>query len=104
MSVLKSVLKEELQRLKSLSKVYKVEIKKLPKGSISIKKIRNGQYAYLAFRKGKKVCWNYLGSASSEGVQKVQSQIQERRKIESLMSQASKNLHEVQGMMRVRKA
>lgn len=104
MSVLKSVLKEEAKRLKALSKMYKVEIKKLPKGSVSLKKIRNGHYAYLAFRKGKRVHFNYLGQAGSEPVQKMQAQIEERRKIQSLMKQASINLHEVQGMMRVRKA
>lgn len=104
MSVLKSVLEEELRRLKSLSKIYKGEINKLPKGCISIKKIRNGNYAYLAYRKGKKVRFDYLGNIASKDVKKVQDQIFERRKIESLLSQASKNLVEVQRMMRGRKA
>jgi hypothetical protein len=102
MSVLKDVLKEELQRLKSLSNIYKGEIKKLPKGSISIKHIRNGDYAYLVFRDGDKVSFNYLGPASSEKVGQLKEKIDERRKLKSLMSQASKNLHEVQSMLRVR--
>lgn len=102
MSVLKDVLNEELKRLKSLSVVYRGEIKKLPKGSISIKRIRNGDYAYLAIRNGDKVSFNYLGPASSEKVGQLKEKIDERRKLKSLLSQTSKNLHEVQSMLRVR--
>jgi hypothetical protein len=102
MSVLKDVLKEELHRLKSLSNIYKREIKKLPKGSISIKHIRNGDYAYLVIRNGDKVSFNYLGLASSKDVAMLKEKIEERRKIKSLMSQTSRNLHEVQSMLRGR--
>jgi hypothetical protein len=104
MSILKSILKEEEKRLKSLSKLYREELKKLPKGSISIKNIRNGQYAYRAYRNGEKVRFDYLGKASSEVVQKIGTQIQERRKVESLMNQVAEKLREVQGMISGRKA
>ncbi len=104
MSILKSILKEEAKRLQALSKLYRIELKRLPKGSISLKKIRNGEYAYLAYRKGPRVHFDYLGKASSENVKKLHAQIQERRKVESLMSQAAENLREVQGMIRGRKA
>jgi hypothetical protein len=104
MSVLKSVLKEEEKRLQSLSKMYRKKIDSLPKGSISLKKIRNGQYAYLAYREGKKVCFTYLGNASSDEALKMKAKIQERKKIESLMKQTIVNLHEVQGMLRGRAA
>jgi hypothetical protein len=103
MSVLKNVLKEEMRRLKSLSNLYEKKIKHLPKGTISIKHIRNGKYAYLAFRNKDGVFYKYLGPVSSEKVSELQEKIKERRKLKSLMSQASKNLHEVQGMLRVRK-
>jgi hypothetical protein len=103
-SVLKGVLKEEMQRLKSLVDVYKGEIKKLPKGSISIKHIRNGDYAYLAYRNGVKICFDYLGSADSGHVRHLKEKILERKKLESLMGQASKNLREVRRMLRVRQS
>jgi hypothetical protein len=103
MSVLKNVLKEEMRRLKSLSNLYEKKIKGLPKGSISVKHIRNGEYAYLAFRNKDGVFFKYLGPVSSEKVSELKEKIAERRKLKSLMSQASKNLHEVQSMLRVRK-
>ena len=65
MSVLRQVLKEEVKRLKSLSKVYAGDIKKLPRGSISVKSIKNGEYAYRAFRDGEKVRFEYLGETAT---------------------------------------
>jgi hypothetical protein len=102
MSVLRQVLKEEVQRLKSLSKVYASDIKKLPRGSISVKSIKNGEYAYRAFRDGEKVRFEYLGKNASDEVRQLSEKIVERRKLESLKRQASKNLREAQGMLRVR--
>jgi len=104
MSVLKGILREEEKRLKALSRMYRSELRKLPKGSISLKKIRNGKYAYLAYRDGKRVRFDYLGNASSEAVKRLHVQIRERRKVESLMSQASENLREVERMIRGSKA
>lgn len=102
MSVLRQVLKEEVQRLKSLSKVYASDIRKLPRGSISVKSIKNGEYAYRAFREGEKVRFEYLGKKSSEEVLRLSEQIMERRKLESLKRRAMNNLREAQGMLRVR--
>lgn len=104
MSVLRGILKEEKQRLRALLKMYGSEAKRLPRGSISLKRIRNGQYAYLAYRKEGRVHFEYLGVASSEPVQIMSKKIVERRKLESLVKRAKENLQEVEGMLRVRAA
>lgn len=101
MSVLRQILEEEVQRLKSLSKVYEKDIRKLPKGSISVKSYGNGEYAYLSFRKGEKIRHEYVGKSSSENVRELREKIEERRRLESLKSLAAKNLREAQGMLRV---
>lgn len=104
MSVLRGILKEEKQRLKALLRMYGSEVKALPRGSISVKHIRNGEYAYLAYRKQGRVHFDYLGAASSEPVQKMNEKVAERRKLESLVKRAKDNLKEVEGMLRVRAA
>lgn len=104
MSVLRGVLKEEKQRLKALLRMYGSEVKALPRGSISLKRIRNGEYAYLAYREKGQVHFDYLGVASSESVHKMNEKIVERRKLEALVKRAKTNLKEVEGMLRVRAA
>jgi len=101
MSVLRGVLKEEKQRLKALLRMYGSEVKALPRGSISIKHIRNGEYAYLAFRNKGGVQFDYLGEATSEPVQKMKQKIAERRKLAALVKKAKANLKELERMLSV---
>ena len=62
MSYLKSILKEEYERLRALSGKYQDEISALPRGSISIKKRNQREYVYLAYRKKGNVKFEYVGS------------------------------------------
>lgn len=104
MSVLRGILKEEEQRLKSLSRMYAREIRKLPRGCLSLKRIRGGEYAYLAYRKGGRVNFDYLGLAESAKVATIRAQVEERRKLQVLMRKTRQNLSEVERMLRVRPA
>ena len=104
MSVLRGILKEEGKRLKSLTRMYSSEIRKLPRGCLSVKRIRNGEYAYLAYRKGGRVRFDYLGSIQSDKVADMRGKVEERRKLQSLMRKAKRNLEEVERMLRVRPA
>ncbi|MBF0430457.1 MAG: hypothetical protein HQK83_04220 [Fibrobacteria bacterium] len=103
MSILKDVLVEERDRLVALIKQYGKEMALLPKGSLSVKKIRNGLYAYRAFREKYKVCFEYLGSVESEKALKFKEKMEERRNFNSLLKDAKKNLDEVQRMLSVAK-
>ena len=71
MGYLKGVLHEERKRLKSLSRKYSSEIAALPKGCVSIKKRRDQNYLYLAYRQGSKVNFKYIGHVSSESSKAV---------------------------------
>jgi hypothetical protein len=101
-SVLRGILKEEEKRLRELLRMYAQEIRKLPRGSVSLKRIRHGEYAYLAYRKGGRVRFDYLGSAKSEDVAALKAKVDERRRLEGLMRRAKRNLLEVERMLRVR--
>lgn len=88
MKALEGVLTEELSRLLQLEKSYRREIKKLPKGSIQYKKIRDYAYPYLVFRKGAQVVYSYVGNLPKSELEKLASEIELRRKYK-------KNLREV---------
>ena len=94
-SIIKGVLKEEYERLKRLIQAYKKEIQKYPKGSISIKQKRERFYAYLAYWKNGSAHFKYLGPASAAKVKKIEQQIKDRRKCESLLKEAKIYFKEV---------
>jgi hypothetical protein len=80
MSYIKGILKEECDRLEALSKKYRDKVRELPKGSVSIKSRNNLQYLYVASRKGRKVCFQYIGPLSSDNAQLILKQIEQRKK------------------------
>ena len=96
MSAIRAVLKEELSRLNVLLRKYKQELKKFPIGSISKKERKGRFYAYLAFRKGEKVHFKYLGSAGSERVLVIESKIKSRREYERRLRLVVKEIRELE--------
>ncbi len=94
-SSLWGILEEEQERLEALSRLYKKRINNLPKGYISIKRIKGNKYAYLSFREKDMVRSIYLGKPSSEKVAKVKEQIEKRKAYESKLKEAGENLKEI---------
>ena len=78
MSIVKYILSEELQRLEHLARQYDDQIKRLAKGSISVKVYNGNKYAYLAFREGEQVKFRYLGKESSQAAKKMVAERQQR--------------------------
>ena len=95
MSVFQDLLKEEIKRLIELKEKYEKEIGSFPKGSLS-SKIRNGKsYLYLAYRKKKKVKFEYIGKEDSKKVQKIRELIAKRQEISNKLKQVNKELREL---------
>ena len=95
MSIIKGVLKEERSRLKKLAIKYKNEIKKYPKGAVSVKKKGKYSYMYLAYRQEVKIHFKYIGKMSSNQVQELMQQVKLRKKYESLLRKVKGNLKEI---------
>lgn len=95
MSVIFAVLKEELERLESLKISYSKKVSVLPKGSISIKRRGNSDFAYLAWRENKKVKFQYLGKRDSEQVISIQSEITERKELECKLRQINLDIKRI---------
>lgn len=96
MSAIKGVLKEELGRLKILLTKYRQEARKCPRGSVSIKPRKGHNYAYLAYRKGAKICFEYLGNAQSKRVAAIKDKVRSRREYESRMRRINKEIRELE--------
>lgn len=93
------VLKEELERLLQLEKSYLREIKALPKGSIQQKKIKNKQYPYLVCRDGSDVVSEYVGKLPKQEIEKLKSDIEQRRKYEGLLREVRRNVFRLKKMV-----
>jgi hypothetical protein len=79
-SIIKSVLAEEVERSKQMESLYKKELETLPKGSIQMKKIRGKEYPYLCYRMGKKVKTEYV---KKEQFDEVWKKLEKRKQLES---------------------
>ncbi|MBU0994875.1 MAG: hypothetical protein KJ737_20480 [Proteobacteria bacterium] len=96
MSVLKDVLSDEHERLKSLVQWYKQEIASLPKGSMSIKKRKDRKYLYINYREKNKVKSDYVGLVSSEKAAELANKILQRKKYEEDLKVIKKDLKELE--------
>ncbi|MCP3900983.1 MAG: hypothetical protein GY707_14860 [Desulfobacteraceae bacterium] len=103
MSIIKSIMQEEYQRLQALYKKYIDKIDSYPKGTVSIKKRNNGEYLYLANRQHGKVKFNYIGSVASEKAQKIMELIKIRKDYEQKLKQVKKDLSEIGKVLNGRK-
>jgi pyoverdine/dityrosine biosynthesis protein Dit1 len=95
MDILNGVLLEEHKRLKKLGNLYNKKIKKLIRGSISLKPRRGKLYGYLAYWENKKVNFKYLGEISSKKVEKAKKQIKERKKYSLLLKKVKIDLKHI---------
>ncbi|NLX92722.1 MAG: hypothetical protein GXZ02_02460 [Clostridiales bacterium] len=89
MNVILGTLIEEKKRNIRMQKSYVDEIAKLPKGSLSVKRIGKNEYCYLKYRQGKNVISEYVGKCD-EKAEAIKHQIEKRRHLEKVL----KNLKE----------
>jgi hypothetical protein len=100
MSVIRGIVQEEEERLKSLLEYYSEQLKEFPRGSVRIRELKGNQYAYLVYREEGRVKNEYLGSILSEKVQQTIEQANQRNKIRAQQKEAMVILKEVKGMLR----
>ena len=102
--VIKGVLAEELENSIRMKKSYEEALKKLPKGSLAIKRIRGREYCYLAERVGKKVKYKYLGKIPDMEKKKCLESTKLRAKYRKLLSQVKKQIKFLKGSLRGKQA
>jgi len=89
------VLKEELLRLKEAEQSYLREIRKLPRGSLHVKKIKKIAYLYLVSSKYSKISYRYVGGVSENESKKLKDEIALRKKYQQLLKEVRSNIKRI---------
>ena len=101
---IKGVLKEELENSLRMKKQYESALKKLPKGSLALRKIAGHDYYYLVQRQGKKVKYAYRGKLPKTEIEKYKEAKKLRAKYRNLLSQVKKQIRFLKGTLRGKEA
>lgn len=103
MRVLFEVFDEEWKRLEDRTRRYQQELATLPKGSISLKKRRGRQYAYLNYRMKQAVISEYLGEARTKVVKDYREKIDLRRKLEKGLREMRADMKALEKVLHARR-
>lgn len=82
MNLVISTVKKEKQRIDYMLEKYCEMLARLPKGTISEKKVNGNTYCYLKYRDGKKVISKYIGK---NDVEAMREQIEKRHHVEGMI-------------------
>lgn len=82
MNLILSTILQEKERIDRMLSKYQEELGRLPKGTISEKKVKQSTYFYLKYREGKKVISRYI---PQKDVDAVREQVEKRRHIETMI-------------------
>lgn len=82
MNLILSTILQEKERIDRMLAKYQEELGRLPKGTISEKKVKQSTYFYLKYREGKKVISRYI---PQKDVEAVREQVEKRRHIEKMI-------------------
>ena len=100
MSIIKSVLDEELQRLKELFVEYEKQLSAIQKGSISRKKRNKNVYLYWAARENNKIKFIYIGPEDSEVGKKALADRAKRIKYQKLLKKVKADIKEIKQVLK----
>jgi len=102
--VIKGVLAEELKNSLRMKRGYEDALKKLPRGSLSLKTIKGHQYYYLVSREDGKLRYEYKGQVSALEIKKYNEAKKYRAKYRNLLSQLKKQIKFLKGSLRGQQA
>ena len=100
MSIIFNIMKEEYDRLIEAEQVYRKSVEREIRGAPRIKHIGNKDYLYLEKRNGKKVVYEYVGSADSNKALKIIESVKRRRKDMEALRRVRKDLKDVKKVLR----
>jgi len=98
--VIKGVLAEELQNSLRMEKEYKFALGKLPKGCLSLKKIKGHKYYYLVNREKGKLKYVYKGKLSEDQVKKYKEAKEYKGRYRKSLSKVKKQIRFLRSSLR----
>ncbi|MBE6127345.1 MAG: hypothetical protein E7182_05165 [Erysipelotrichaceae bacterium] len=90
MSILKGVLQEELQRLRTNIAAYEQKLSTLPKGYLYVQAKNGRAYCYRKWRQGSKILSCYVGEDGSDEAKQAKADYSERKRLEAALRQLRK--------------
>ncbi len=96
MSIIDSILRDELSRLEALQRKYEEQRRSLPKGSLSAKRRANRTYLYRA------LVQSYVGREDDPKVKELLQLVQKRQKYDRDLSAISSDIRRIRKMLNVR--
>lgn len=93
MTILQQVLTEEAERLKRMHSAFEKELKALPEGYISIKRIKGKTQYYLQKRLGDKVKSQYISEPNRLPLQEA---IARRKELKETLKKIERELKKIQ--------
>lgn len=101
MSIIISVLQDELDRNQRAQLAYQKELNQYSKGSLISKKRRSINYFYLAYRDSMNhVKTDYLGNEENSKVKEIREQIKKRKEILLILKDLKKEEMNIKKMMK----
>ena len=101
MSVIKGVLKEEVERLERNIEKYESILSSLPHGSLFVRRIGSEKYAYLKRKENGKVISFYLGNIKNIEVQKQIELCKEYKRIKNNIRISNEELQKLKKAYKV---
>lgn len=98
--VVKSVLQEELKRVKSLRKKYEEKLARLPPGYLLKRGSPGREYYYLSYRDGEKIKQDYLGKLSKDEVRKYKEQMKLKKQIRQQIKEVKQNIRYLERLLK----
>lgn len=83
-AVIIGILHEEQERNLNMQSQYRVEIEKLPKGSLYLKNIGKQAYYYLRYRDGSKIKLQYIGKDENK-ISELKIKLEKRKEYEAVL-------------------
>ena len=92
MTILVSVIKDELDRNLRAQAAYLKELSQFPQGSLITKQRKSIDYVYLAYRDAtNRVRTDYIGKQDNPKVKQLQQQIKKRQEVIAILKELKQN-------------
>ncbi|HEY9593334.1 MAG TPA: hypothetical protein VHE79_02595 [Spirochaetia bacterium] len=102
MSIIYSILEDELSRLDALRKLYEKERSRLPRGSLCVKRRANNTYLYLAHREEGRVVQRYVCRGNDSKAQEIRQLVERRMRYDIDIKAIDGDMRRIRKMLNVR--
>ena len=99
-SVIKGVLREELDRSLSLKEKYEKKLDDYPQGYLLERKMGGKVYHYLSYREGERIRQKYLGPLSPEEVKKYKDRIKDKKALKQQLAEVKSNVKYLERLLK----